>query len=84
MSPYQSRCCYLNCKSMQVWGEDFRDDPEYQAGMVDFWCNQTFQAIGPDGAAVNLELCSVPERPCFREFPEIAPPPPVSDGPVER
>jgi len=60
---------------MQVWGEDFENDPEYQAGMVDFWCTQTFQPVGPDGSPVDLERCSNAERPCFREVAEIAPPP---------
>lgn len=77
MLPYRPRCCYLNCKSMQVWGEDFENDPEFQAGMVDFWCTQTFKGYGPDGGRVELELCSAPERSCFREVPELAPPPPA-------
>lgn len=66
--PYRPRCIHLNCKSMQVYGEDFENDPEFQAGMVEFWCTQTFRGNGPDGADVGLDLCSNPERPCFREF----------------
>jgi len=62
------RCIFLSCKSMQVYGEDFESDPEYQAGMTEFWCNQTSQGMGPDDGAVTLELCSNPERPCFREY----------------
>ena len=72
---YQPRCVYLNCKSMQVWGEDFQNDPEFQAGMVDFWCDRSGQPAGPDGGAVALQMCSHLERPCFREFAEILPPP---------
>ena len=48
--PYRPRCIHLTCKSMQVWGEDFENDPEYQAGMVEFSCTQTFRNLGPDGA----------------------------------
>lgn len=66
--PYRPRCIYLTCKSMQVFGEDFENDPEYQAGMVDFCCTQTYKAIGPDGGDTSVDLCSDPQRPCFREF----------------
>ena len=66
--PYRPRCIDLSCKSMQVWGENFQDDPEYQAGMVEFTCTCTFQPQGPDGGDTSLELCSNPERSCFREF----------------
>ena len=44
------------------------ENPEFQAGMVDFTCNQTMQGLGPDGEALALELCSNPERTCFQEF----------------
>ena len=66
--PYRPRCIYLTCKSMQVWGEDFQNDPEFEAGMVDFTCNQTMQGLGPDGEALSVELCSNHERTCFQEF----------------
>ena len=65
---YKPRCMYLTCKPMLVWGEDFQNDPEFQAGMVDFTCNQTMQGLGPDGDALSLDLCSNPERACFQEF----------------
>jgi hypothetical protein len=58
----------LNCKSMMVYGEAFQDDPEYQDGAIDFWCECTSKGTGPDGDGVSLEECSNPERPCFREF----------------
>jgi hypothetical protein len=66
--PYRPRCIYLTCKSMQVWGEDFENDPEYQAGMVEFSCTQTFKNHGPDGGDVNLEACCNQERTCYREY----------------
>ncbi|MER3415454.1 MAG: hypothetical protein C4297_04470 [Gemmataceae bacterium] len=66
--PYRLRCIYLRCKSMLVYGEDFEQDPEYQAGNVDFWCTLTARNIGPDGEEVSLPACCNPERPCFREF----------------
>jgi len=65
---YRPRCTHLCCKSMQVYGEDFVNDPEFQAGMVEFWCTKTFQGQGPDDGLVNLELCSNAERGCFQEF----------------
>ena len=66
--PYKPRCMYLSCKSMLVWGEDFRNDPEYQAGMVEFTCVQTMRSAGPDGGHASLAACSDPLRPCFREY----------------
>jgi hypothetical protein len=59
---------YLCCKSMVVFGEAFENDPDYQAGMTNFWCVQTSKALGPDGDEVSLELCSNAERSCFKEF----------------
>jgi hypothetical protein len=66
--PYKPRCMFLTCKSMQVWGEDFENDPEFQAGMVEFWCTQTMKAKGPDDGHASLDMCSNPERSCFREY----------------
>lgn len=68
MPSYQPRCRHLRCKSMLVYGEAFEEDPEYQAGMVDFWCNETARSIGPDGGRVSMTACTNRERPCFREF----------------
>ena len=67
-STYRPRCMNLYCKSMMVYGEDFESDPDYQAGMVDFWCIHTSRSEGPDGGSVSLELCSSPERSCFQEY----------------
>ena len=53
---------------MLVFGEDFENDPDYQAGMTDFWCVCTSRSEGPDGAAISLELCSNLERSCFEEY----------------
>jgi hypothetical protein len=53
---------------MQVFGENFESDPEFQAGMVEFWCNQTFTGQGPDSGGTSLELCSNPERSCYQEY----------------
>ena len=62
------RCINLCCKSMVVFGEAFETDPDYEAGMVDFWCTQTSKAQGPDDGDVSLETCSNPERSCYQEF----------------
>ena len=59
---------YLCCKSMVVFGEAFEQDPDYQAGLTDFWCVQTSKGLGPDGEHVSLEMCSNPERSCFKEY----------------
>ncbi len=53
---------------MMVYGEDFVNDPEFQAGVVEFWCLKTFQNLGPDDALLSLDACSNPERTCFEEF----------------
>jgi hypothetical protein len=67
-SAYRPRCRNLCCKSMMVFGEDFENDPDYQSGLVDFWCVRTSKGEGPDGEAVALQLCSSPERSCYQEF----------------
>jgi hypothetical protein len=67
-TPYRPRCIHLCCKSMLVFGEAFESDPDYQAGMVEFWCTHTSKGEGPDGGEVALDLCSNPERTCFQEY----------------
>jgi hypothetical protein len=67
-TPYRPRCMNLCCKAMLVYGEAFESDPDFQAGMTDFWCVCTSKPEGPDGGEVNLELCSNPERTCFQEY----------------
>jgi hypothetical protein len=62
------RCKFLYCKSMVVYGEDFASDPDFQAGMTDFWCLRTSKNVGPDHDEVTMEECSLPDRPCYREF----------------
>jgi len=59
---------FLTCKSMQVYGEAFENDPDYQGGVVDFTCTATSRCYGPDGGPLSLDMCSNPERPCFREY----------------
>jgi hypothetical protein len=53
---------------MLVYGEAFENDPDYQAGLTDFWCLRTSKGLGPDGDDVSLEACSNPERGCFLEY----------------
>jgi hypothetical protein len=65
---YRPRCVNLCCKSMLIYGEAFESDPEYQAGMTDFWCQLTSRGTGPDGDGVSLECCRNRDRSCFREF----------------
>jgi hypothetical protein len=65
---FRPRCKHLCCKSMMVYGENFQDDPEFQSGLVDFWCVLTSRGIGPDDEHVALDACSVPERTCYQEY----------------
>ena len=65
---YRPRCCNLCCKSMLVYGEAFESDPDYQAGMTEFWCVGTAKGIGPDGEEVSLAQCTEPGRSCFKEY----------------
>jgi hypothetical protein len=62
------RCINLCCKAMLVFGEAFESDPEFQAGMTNFWCTRTSKGQGPDGEFVALAECSNPERTCYRAF----------------
>lgn len=65
---YRPRCKHLYCKSMLVYGEAFQTDPDYQAGMTEFWCTLTSKGAGPDGGGVCLEDCSDSQRGCFQEY----------------
>jgi len=62
------RCMHLSCKAMMVYGESFESDPDYQAGMTDFWCLCTQKANGPDSSGVSLPLCSDPQRSCYQAY----------------
>jgi hypothetical protein len=62
------RCIHLTCKSMMVYGEDFEQDPEFQAGMVEFQCLRTLQNVGPDLGEAALEPCTNPERTCYEAY----------------
>ena len=62
------RCIHLQCKAMVVHGEGFEDDPDYQAGLTDFWCLLTARALGPDNADVSMQDCCDPERGCYQEY----------------
>jgi len=53
---------------MLVYGEAFESDPDYQAGMTEFWCNQTAKNVGPDGDDVNMDSCCNPERSCYQAY----------------
>lgn len=64
----QPRCIHLCCKSMVVYGENFRDDPEFQAGLTSFWCTRTAKSAGPDGEFVELDMCSDNQRECYQGF----------------
>ena len=62
------RCIHLLSKAMAVHGEGFEDDPDYQAGLTDFWCVRTATALGPDAGPVGLPECRDPERGCYQEY----------------
>ena len=67
-TPYRPRCVNLSCKSMMVFGEAFENDPEFQAGMTEFWCVLTSKNDGPDAGPVDLDACSCAERSCFQPY----------------
>lgn len=68
VSEYRPRCIHLCCKSMMVFGENFMSDPEFEAGMTEFWCTCTSKNQGPDGDLVSLESCTESERSCYQEY----------------
>ncbi len=53
---------------MLTYGEQFQEDPEFQAGLVDFWCVITARSTGPDGGEVSWQACCDPDRTCYREY----------------
>ena len=62
------RCMHFYCKAMLVYGEAFEDDPDWQAGMSDIWCQQTQKPYGPDNGEVSLPMCCDPKRPCYQAY----------------
>jgi len=68
MSEYRPRCMHLCCKAMMVYGEAFASDPDFQAGLTDFWCQRTMKGLGPDNHDVSFEQCTDPQRDCFQEY----------------
>ena len=66
--PYRPRCMNLCCKAMMVYGEAFSSDPDFQAGLTDFWCQRTMKAKGPDSNDVSYEGCTDQGRGCFQEY----------------
>jgi hypothetical protein len=66
--PPPPRCINLMCKAMLVFGEAFEMDPDYQAGMTDFWCQCTQKPYGPDNNELSLPLCSDPKRSCYQAY----------------
>jgi len=62
------RCVHLQSKAMAVHGEAFEDDPDYQAGLTDFWCLQTAKPLGPDDRDVSMADCCERGRGCYQEF----------------
>jgi hypothetical protein len=65
---YRPRCMHLCCKAMMVYGEAFESDPDFQAGLTDFWCQRTMKGLGPDSNDVSYDACTDKERGCFQEY----------------
>ncbi len=62
------RCIHLQSKAMAVHGEGFESDPDYEAGLTDFWCLETAKPLGPDDGDVGMADCCDPTRACYREY----------------
>ena len=62
------RCINLQSKAMAVYGEAFEDDPDYQAGLTDFWCLKTSKPLGPDDGDVDMTACCDRGRGCYQEY----------------
>lgn len=62
------RCIHLHSKAMAVHGEAFAEDPDYQAGLSDFWCLQTARPLGPDDEEVSDADCCDPGRACYEPY----------------
>jgi hypothetical protein len=62
------RCIHLQSKAMVVHGEAFEADPDYQAGLTDYWCLLTAKALGPDDGDVSLRDCCDRQRTCYQEY----------------
>ena len=66
MKPHTA-CYFLENKSYTLPPPPEGFDPN-EVLSTPCWCNQTQEAIGPDGEMVDVDGC-VPQRACFR--PEV-------------
>lgn len=60
----RQRCLHLTCKGMQIYGDHYLTPVNEMDRTNDFWCQQTHNVLGPDGALVMLSQCS-PSRECY-------------------
>ncbi len=63
--PGASRCEKLRWKGMYI--ETVWDSTVQPSNDRSFWCQHTYQCLGPDGKAVDEIECS-PARECFVEL----------------
>jgi hypothetical protein len=66
--PQLPRCIHFQSKSLAVFGEGFKQDPDDAAGLSPCWCVQTSRSLGPDHGPVSWTDCSNPERDCYAEY----------------
>jgi len=58
----QDRCAFLNWKGLFI---DAEWDPTAQHGERIYWCQHSYNCLGPDGKAVDEYECN-PGRGCYK------------------
>ena len=60
----QDRCSFLNWKGLFI---DAPFDPSVPASERIYWCQHTYNALGPDGKVADEYECN-PSRGCYRSL----------------
>ena len=60
----RTRCVHLRTKEQFVGIPSDHERP-FEADDAIFWCDRTFEALGPDGEAACSRECAAPGRTCY-------------------
>ncbi len=66
----RTRCIHLRTKEQFVGIPSEHEQP-FEGDDAIFWCDQTCEALGPDGGTACGTECGLPGRPCYE--PPIRP-----------
>lgn len=65
VSPY---CAFLRSKKLVFQTHPPRTDEEILDASGHTWCEESQEAVGPDGEVCSPQDCQTGMRPCFRSY----------------